>query len=249
MILARPVVLGNWKMNGLRGDGTALAKAVAAASGGAPGTVGIFPPATILAEVAAAVAGTRLLVGGQDCHEHASGAHTGSISAAMLKDVGATAVLVGHSERRHGLGEDDGLVRAKAAAGLAAGLMVVACIGETEGEWSAGRREEVLARQIASSLPEITEPTALLIAYEPVWAIGTGRTAGPEDILAAHAFIRARLRDRWPTAEAVPILYGGSVKPDNAGSIMALAEVDGVLVGGASLDAVGFARIAAAGAA
>jgi triosephosphate isomerase len=251
MGLARPVVLGNWKMNGLRADGVALARAVAERTAGLPATVGVFPPATILAAVAEAVAGTRLLVGGQDCHERPSGAFTGDVAAVMLADCGARAVLVGHSERRHGLGEDDRRVRAKAEAALAAGLLVVVCIGETEAEWQAGRREAVLERQLAASVPAAAPADRLLIAYEPVWAIGTGRSAGEADIAAAHGLVRARLdatsaESAGPGAAVVPVLYGGSVKADNAAAILALPGVDGVLVGGASLDAAGFAAIAAA---
>ena len=242
MALPRPIVFGNWKMHGLRAEALALAGGLAERAHKLTGTLGVFPPATVLAEVAARLAGTGILVGGQDCHERDKGAFTGSISAAMLKDAGATAVIVGHSERRHGLGESDALVKAKAKAALAHGLVTVLCIGETEEEWLARRTLAVLETQLAQSWPEGATQGRLVLAYEPVWAIGTGRTPSPEDIRATHAAIRERL----PEA-GVPILYGGSVKAENAGEIMAVPGVDGVLVGGASLDAEGFWTIYRAG--
>jgi triosephosphate isomerase len=243
----RPIVLGNWKMHGLRAEARALAGALAAHEGRRTGTLGLFPPFTVLAEVAAEVAGRGLLVGGQDCHAEAKGAFTGSISAPMLRDAGAEAVIVGHSERRHGLGETDAMVRAKAAAALAAGLLVVLCIGETEAEREAGRTEAVLDRQLAHSWPAAATPENLVVAYEPVWAIGTGRTATTADIATSHAAIGRRLGGLAPDGVAVAILYGGSVKPENAGEIMAMPDVAGVLVGGASLDAAGFWAIYRAG--
>ena len=252
MPLPRPIVLGNWKMHALRADALALAGALAAgaAAGSAAGTLGVFPPATALAEVAARLAGTGILCGGQDCHERASGACTGSLSAAMLKDAGADAVIVGHSERRHGLGETDALVKAKGEAALAAGLLVVLCVGETEAEWLAGATLEVLERQLAGSWPAGASAENLVLAYEPVWAIGTGRTPSLEDIGRTHRAIRARLAGRGTGTDGaeVALLYGGSVKPGNAGGILAVPGVDGVLVGGASLDAAGFLTIYRAGA-
>lgn len=246
MALPRPIVLGNWKMNGLRADGLALAGTLAERAANLSGTLGIFPPATLVGEVARRVAGSPVIVGGQDCHEKPSGACTGSVSAAMLADVGAGAVIVGHSERRHGLGEDDALVKAKAEAALAAGLLTVLCIGETEEEYLAGRQIEVLERQLAGSLPGSGNADRLVVAYEPVWAIGTGRTPTIEEIGRTHAEL-ARMVAAKVAGDPVALLYGGSVKPDNAADIMGIDHVDGVLVGGASLDAGGFWNIYTAG--
>jgi len=247
MTLARPVVLGNWKMNGLTADGLALAGALADRAARLSGTLGVFPPATILARVAERVRGSGILSGGQDCHAERSGAHTGSISAAMLKDAGAGAVILGHSERRHGLGEDDDLVRRKAETALAEGLLVVLCIGETEAEWQSGRRLEILTRQLDGSLPQGATAGNLVIAYEPVWAIGTGRTPTLEDIADTHKALRRMVGERMAGGGEVALLYGGSVKADNAADIMSQPDVDGALVGGASLDADGFWRIYTAG--
>lgn len=247
MRLDRPVVFGNWKMNGLRAEGLALAGALADRAVRLTGTLGIFPPFTLVHAVAQRVADTAILVGGQDCHERASGAFTGCVSAPMLADAGAKAVILGHSERRHGLGETDALIRAKFRAARAAGLLVVLCIGETEAEYLAGERNTRLAAQIAGSLPEGIGPEGLVVAYEPVWAIGTGRTPSTEEIRAIHGELRAMLAKRIVGGDTVPLLYGGSVKPENAAEIMALADVDGVLVGGASLDARSFWSIYQAG--
>jgi triosephosphate isomerase len=238
-------VFGNWKMHGLRAEARALAGAVADHSGARTGTLGVFPPFTALAEVADAVAGRGIVVGGQDCHAEAKGAFTGSISAPMLADAGAGAVIVGHSERRHGLGETDSMVRAKAAAGLASGLLVVLCVGETEAERLAGRTIEVLERQLDGSWPEGGSAERVIVAYEPVWAIGTGRTATSADIAEGHARIGQKLAAFG--AGDVPILYGGSVKAENAGEILSVPGVAGALVGGASLDAAGFWAIYQAG--
>jgi triosephosphate isomerase len=247
MRLDRPVVFGNWKMNGLRAEGLALAGALAERAVRLTGTLGIFPPFTLIHAVAQRVKETAILVGGQDCHERASGAFTGCVSAPMLADAGAKAVILGHSERRHGFGETDALIRAKFRAARAAGLLVVLCIGETEAEYLAGERNARLAAQLAGSLPEGIGPEGLVVAYEPVWAIGTGRTPSSEEIRAIHGELRALLAKRIVGGEAVPLLYGGSVKPENAAEIMALADVDGVLVGGASLDARSFWSIYQAG--
>ena len=247
MALARPIVFGNWKMHGLRAEAKALARGLAERAGRPAATLGVFPPATALAEVAAEIAGSGIVVGGQDCHEQPKGAFTGSISAPMLKDAGATAVILGHSERRHGLGETDALVKAKAEAALAAGLLVVLCIGETEAEWLEGRTLEVLERQLAASWPEGGSAERVVVAYEPVWAIGTGRTPSLEDIARSHATIRARLKGLAQGGGDVAILYGGSVKADNAGAILKVEGVDGALVGGASLDPDGFLAIYRAG--
>jgi triosephosphate isomerase (TIM) len=253
MALPRPIVFGNWKMHaGLAAEADALASSLAAArppAGAGAGTLGVFPPATVLARVAGRLRGTGVLVGGQDCHERAEGAFTGSVSAAMLRDAGAEAVILGHSERRHGLGETDALVRAKAEAALAAGLLAVVCVGETEAEWEAGRTLERLAAQVEGSVPPRAPADRLVVAYEPVWAIGTGRAARSDDIARAHAVVRERLRAQMGGGGGdVPVLYGGSVKPGNAGEILAVEGVDGALVGGASLDAAGFLAIFGAGA-
>ncbi len=247
MPLARPVVLGNWKMNGLKTDGLALVGQLAARAVHPSGTLGVFPPATLIAPVAQRLSATRIIVGGQDCHDQESGAFTGSISAAMLADAGATAVIVGHSERRHGLGEDDALVKAKAAAALAQGLLAVVCIGETEAEYLAGERDAVLTRQLDGSLPAGATAETLVVAYEPVWAIGTGRTPSLAEIDDTHNRLRVLLTERVAGGAHVALLYGGSVKADNAADIMALAQVDGALVGGASLDAESFWSIYTAG--
>jgi len=247
MRLDRPVVFGNWKMNGLRAEGLALAGALAERAVRLTGTLGIFPPFTLIHAVAQRVKDTAILVGGQDCHERASGAFTGCVSAPMLADAGAKAVILGHSERRHGFGETDALIRAKFRAARAAGLLVVLCIGETEAEYLAGERRSRLVAQLAGSLPEGIGPEGLVVAYEPVWAIGTGRTPSSDEIRAIHGELRALLAKRIVGGEAVPLLYGGSVKPENAAEIMALSDVDGVLVGGASLDARSFWSIYRAG--
>jgi triosephosphate isomerase len=248
MGLSRPIVFGNWKMHGLRAESRALAGALAERAGGRlTAMLGVFPPATVLADVAVQLAGTGILVGGQDCHHQAKGAFTGSVSAAMLKDAGAAAVIVGHSERRHGLGETDAMVKAKAEAALETGLLVVLCIGETEAERTEGRTVEVLEAQLAGSWPAGATAGRVVVAYEPVWAIGTGRTATLKDIGDSHAAIRERLRHLSAGEGEVAVLYGGSVKADNAGEIMRVPGVDGVLVGGASLDAAGFWSIYGAG--
>ncbi|MCS6879346.1 MAG: triose-phosphate isomerase [Geminicoccaceae bacterium] len=247
MRLDRPIVFGNWKMNGLRAEGLALAGALAERAVRLSGTLGIFPPFTILHAVAQRVRETAILVGGQDCHERAFGAFTGCVSAPMLVDAGARAVILGHSERRHGLGETDALVRAKLQAARAAGLLVVLCVGETEEERLAGKCEERLRAQLEGSLPPGIGPEGLVVAYEPVWAIGTGRTPTAQDIGSTHAALRSMLKRCVVGGEEVPILYGGSVKPENAAEIMATEGVDGVLVGGASLDARAFWSIYQAG--
>ncbi|WP_158045527.1 triose-phosphate isomerase [Skermanella pratensis] len=234
----RKLIAGNWKMNGLQATGlelaTDLARRLAAA-----GTVGfdmlVCPPATLVNPVAGAVAGTPLAVGGQDCHPKESGAHTGDVSAAMLADAGAGFVIVGHSERRQNHGEDDALVAAKAAAVHAAGLVAIICVGETLEQREAGQALDVVASQIAGSLPSGADAANTVIAYEPVWAIGTGKTATAADVAEVHAHIRGTLAGRAGSPDAVRILYGGSVKPSNAAELMAVEDVDGALVGGASL--------------
>ncbi len=249
MPLATPIVIGNWKMNGLRADGLARVRTLRAREAAelGAGTLGVCPPATLLAPIAAVLAGSAMLLGGQDCSTEAKGAHTGDLSAAMLADAGCQLVIVGHSERRHGHGETDALVRAKAAAAQSAGLLPILCIGEIEAEWSEGRTLEVLDGQLQGSLPEAASAANLIVAYEPVWAIGTGRTPSQEDIAKTHAHLRARLAALVAGGDQLGLLYGGSVKAGNARDIMAIAHVDGVLVGGASLDADEFLAIYSAG--
>ena len=242
----RPLIAGNWKMHGLREDGLALARAVA--GGGAVGAeLLVCPPATMIREVAAALESGAVAVGGQDCHAAAKGAHTGDVSAPMLRDAGARFVILGHSERRADHGEGDATVRGKAEAAIAAGLVPIVCVGESEAERLAGEAEAVVTRQLDGSLPDGFAGAGGVVAYEPVWAIGTGRTPTDADIAAIHAAIRARLRARFGEAGGkLRILYGGSVKPANAKAILALENVDGALVGGASLVAADFLAIAAA---
>ena len=239
----RKLAAGTWKMNGTRASLAEL-KAIADGADGAVSEVAICPPATLIAEAVATVAGSRVQIGGQDCHAAASGAHTGDVSAEMLADAGARLVIVGHSERRTDHGETDAEVRAKAEAAWRAGLTAIVCIGETEGQRRGGETDAVLTRQIAGSAPEGATATNLVIAYEPVWAIGTGLTPSTDDIAAAHAHIRAELAGRFgKEADAIRILYGGSVKPGNAAELMGLDGVDGALVGGASLKAADFLGI------
>jgi triosephosphate isomerase len=244
----RPLIAGNWKMHGLRVDALALARGVAAGAAGAQGAeLLVCPPFTMLAEVAGALAGSRVAVGGQDCHAAAKGAHTGDVSAPMLKDAGASHVILGHSERRADHGETDAQVRAKAEAALTAGLTPIVCIGESEAQRLAGEAEAVVTRQLDGSLPDGFAASGGVMAYEPVWAIGTGRTPTEAEIAATHGAIRARLQARFGAAGGgLRILYGGSVKPGNAAGILALPNVDGALVGGASLVAADFLAIAGA---
>jgi triosephosphate isomerase len=233
------LIVGNWKMNGL-----VASLAEIAAMAAARDDLWVAPPFTLVAGAVSAAQG-RVRIGGQDCHSKASGAHTGGISAAMLGDLGAGFVIVGHSERRADNGETDADVRAKAIAGRAAGLDVIVCIGETEVQRDAGAVETVVGRQLAGSLPD--DADGLIVAYEPVWAIGTGRTPTPDDVAAVHGFIRARLLARFGDAgQAVTILYGGSVKPDNAAVLLGQPNVGGALVGGASLTAASLLAIAVA---
>lgn len=239
-----PLVAGNWKMNGL---GAALAEIEALASllGGKPTPacdVMICPPATLLARLADAADGSAIAVGGQDCHQNENGAHTGDISAQMLRDAGASAVIVGHSERRADHGESDQIVHDKAKAAWAAGLKAIICVGETESQRDAGETIAVVEGQLAGSIPEGATADNLVVAYEPVWAIGTGRTPTADDVAAVHAAMRAALEARFgaETGGAVALLYGGSVKPGNAVELMGVANVDGALVGGASLKAADF---------
>lgn len=240
----RPLIAGNWKMNLMVKDAVALAEALRAGAVSASAEVVVCPVTVQIAAVAQGLSGSAIGVGGQDCHADVSGAHTGDVSAEMLADAGARWVIVGHSERRTDHGETDEQVRAKAAAGLRAGLTPIICVGETLAQRKAGETLDVLARQIAASVP----PGApnIVIAYEPVWAIGTGLTPTTAEIDEAHRHLRARLAGVVPDAQAVRILYGGSVKPANAAEILAVADVDGALVGGASLKASDFLPIVAA---
>jgi triosephosphate isomerase len=243
----RHLIAGNWKMNGLTAsleEAARIAEGATAVDGRAD--VMLCPPASLIAQMRWRTAKSPLLIGGQDCHAKASGPHTGDISAEMLKDAGASAVIVGHSERRTDHGETDAMARTKAEAARRAGLTAIVCIGETEAERDAGETLGVLSRQLAGSVPD-GPPADIVIAYEPVWAIGTGRTPSEGDIEAAHAHIRARLAARFGAGgKAVRILYGGSMKPDNAAAILAVPEVNGGLVGGASLKAADFLAIVSA---
>jgi triosephosphate isomerase len=244
----RPLVAGNWKMNGLAAAVAELDRIIAGArSLTANADLMICPPATLVAAFAARAAGGAVAIGGQDCHAQASGAYTGDIAAEMLKDAGAAAVIVGHSERRTYHGETDADVQAKARAAWRAGLTAVVCVGESRDERVSGRTLDVVGAQLAGSLPDAATAANLVVAYEPVWAIGSGLTPTPQDVGEVHGFIRARLVARFGAAgEGVRILYGGSVKPGNARELMAVADVDGALVGGASLKADEFLAIAAA---
>jgi triosephosphate isomerase len=243
----RPLVAGNWKMNGLR-SALAEAAAVRASLGGPlPVDVMICPPATLIHALASASSGSLLAIGAQDCHAAAAGAHTGDLAAEMLADAGATAVIVGHSERRADHGESSAAVRAKAMAAHRAGLTAIVCVGETVGERRAGLTLTVVARQLAASLPEGARATSTVIAYEPVWAIGTGLTPTLADVGEVHAMMRAALAARFgEEGRAMRLLYGGSVKAANAGELMSVPEVNGALVGGASLKAADFLGIVAA---
>ena len=240
----KKLAAGNWKMNGTRASLAEL-KAIVAGSAGATCDVAVCPPATLI-EAAAAIAGS-VKIGGQDCHAELSGAHTGDISAEMLADAGCTLVIVGHSERRTDYEETDAEVRAKAEAAWRAGLLAILCVGETEAERRAGQTDAILQRQLDGSIPDGANAANLVVAYEPVWAIGTGLTPSLDDIRRAHAHIRGQFGARFGAdCDRFRILYGGSVKPSNAVEIMALDGVDGALVGGASLKAVDFLAIIAA---
>lgn len=244
----RKLIVGNWKMNGVAAS-LAEATAIAAGAGKAAAEVAICPPATLIAQMRWATRDSALQIGGQDCHAKASGAHTGDISAEMLADAGASFVIVGHSERRSDHGELDADIRGKAEAARRAGLIVIVCVGETEAERDAGHAETVVSGQLSGSLPD-GATDKLVVAYEPVWAIGTGRVPSEGDIRTMHGHIRSEIVTRFgTTGSAVRILYGGSMKPDNAAAILAIPDVDGGLIGGASLKSADFlAIVRAAGA-
>lgn len=246
-------VAGNWKMFTTAATATALARSVAeGAAGLASVKLGLFPPFPYLGLVVQAVSGTSIVVGAQDMYPEKEGAFTGEVSPQMLLDVGCRSVLVGHSERRHKLGESDAFLNRKVIAGLSAGLEVVFCIGETLEEREASQMQHVLASQVKAGLAALDAKDIgrLVIAYEPVWAIGTGRNATPQQAQEAHAFVRRELAARFgeKSASELPILYGGSVKPDNAQDLLRQPDVDGALVGGASLVAAQFLAIAKAAA-
>lgn len=230
----RMLIAGNWKMNGLRQSLVFLEEIRDVANSRADLDILVAPPATLI-ERAARIAGP-VKIAGQDCHTEQSGAHTGDISADMLKDAGASHVILGHSERRADHNEPSAMVRAKALSALSAGLIPVICVGESEAQRRAGTAEAVVAQQLEDSLPD---RSGYIIAYEPVWAIGTGLTASLEDIAAMHGFIRSKV----PGGSDVQLLYGGSVKPENASGILSISDVDGALVGGASLEAASFSAI------
>ena len=245
----QPLIAGNWKMNGLKADALALARSVADGVRQAAWqdrTVLICPPATLLAAVAELVRSSGVLVGGQNCHAKATGAHTGDVSAEMLRDCGASHVIVGHSERRADCGETDAMVRAKAEAAWRAGLVPIVCIGETLSEREAGRTLAVLEAQLRGTVPSGASAATLIVAYEPVWAIGTGKTPTTPEVAAAHAHIRLVLGHLTADAASVRLLYGGSVNGRNAAELLAAGDVDGGLVGGASLKADEFLAIAKA---
>jgi triosephosphate isomerase len=242
----RKLAAGNWKMNGTSASLAEVTALIAAHPAPACEML-LCPPATLLAQMAWAAKGSVLALGGQDCHPKASGAHTGDVSAVMLKDAGAAYVILGHSERRADHGESDVLVQAKAGAALAAGLIPIVCIGETEAQRDAGKTLNVIGSQLDGSVPAGATAATLVVAYEPVWAIGTGRTPTIPQIAEVHAFLRDRLTALiGAEAAGVRILYGGSVKPSNAAEIFAVPHVDGALVGGASLKAADFGAIVAA---
>jgi triosephosphate isomerase len=248
---ARPLIAGNWKMNGLQGASAELLKIIGGARDLNPAAdILVCPPATLIAGFAALARGTGIAIGAQDCHAETDGAFTGDLSAEMLKDAGASAVIVGHSERRGGHHETDAQIRAKALAARRAGLLAVVCVGETRAEREARQTIAVVRGQLAGSLPDGAKTgnvgLSIAVAYEPVWAIGTGLTPSVGDIAQVHGFIRGELGTRYgDAAPGIRILYGGSVKPGNAAELLAVENVDGALIGGASLKAEEFLAIAA----
>ena len=244
------LIAGNWKMNGNLESATELSSAIVGGASNILETVELLlcPPAVHLQATAAAISGTNVRLGGQDCHEAESGAFTGDISAEMLANMNCSYVIVGHSERRDAHHEGDALVWRKANAALRAGLAPIICVGETEQERLSGNAEEVVAKQLKASVPDGVDGSRLSVAYEPVWAIGSGRTPTQEEILSVHSAMRKALKDLLghDAGDSIRLLYGGSVKPGNAAEILTLSEVDGALVGGASLSASDFLSIALA---
>jgi triosephosphate isomerase len=241
-----PLLAGNWKMNGLKASLAELAAIREKAAAGEAGQAEVLvcPPATLMG-AAVVAAGGALAIGGQDCHAEASGAHTGDISAEMLADLGATYVILGHSERRQNHGETNDDVRAKVKGAWRAGLTAIVCIGETQEDRNGGQTLDVVGWQLTDSVPDGATAGNLVIAYEPVWAIGTGLTPTPEDVADVHRFIRDSLEGRFAAeGTGIRILYGGSVKPSNASDLLSVPHVNGALVGGASLKAADFFEIA-----
>ncbi|TFF25077.1 triose-phosphate isomerase [Jiella endophytica] len=241
----KPLIAGNWKMNGRLRELTELeAIAAGAAEAGAGKDLLICPPATILSASVGLLAG-KTAIGGQDCHAEKCGAHTGDIAAEMIADLGATYVIVGHSERRGEHQETDAKVRAKVEAAWRAGLVAIVCIGESEEDHEAGGKLDVLGRQLSGSLPDGVSAANTVVAYEPIWAIGSGRTPTTADVAEVHGFLREALSERFgaEVAGGIRLLYGGSVKPDNAAELLAVENVDGALIGGASLKAEDFIAI------
>ncbi len=243
----RPFVAGNWKMNGLNASLSEVAALIEGIDRRTGADVMLCPPVSLLAAIAAMARGTPLLVGGQDCHTAIAGAHTGDISAEMLRDAGASAIIVGHSERRADHGESNAIVMAKAAAAHRAGLIAIICVGETAEQRRLGTALEIVGDQLAHSIPAAATAANTVLAYEPVWAIGTGLTPTVQDVADVHLFMRKSIESRFGAqGTAMRLLYGGSVKPSNAAELMATAQVNGALVGGASLKAADFLGIIAA---
>lgn len=243
----KPLIAGNWKMNGLRQFATELSQSLAdrmASQEDSPFDMVICPPVTALEAVHNVVKESSVMMGGQDCHAAANGAHTGDISADMLVDVGCQFVIVGHSERRQDHFETSELVADKAAAAHVAGLKTIICVGETEAERESGKAVDVVFEQLEDSIPQGSDSQNTVIAYEPVWAIGTGKSATPEDVAEMHQAIRRKLAQIVPDASDVRILYGGSVKPENSKELLEIQDVNGALIGGASLSAADFWSIA-----
>lgn len=245
--MRQKLAAGNWKMHGTA-DTLSETKALIAAHPDPSCEMLICPPATLIERMAKTADGSALMVGGQDCHFEAKGAHTGDVAASMLADAGASHVILGHSERRADHRENDETVRAKTRAAWEAGLIAIVCVGETLAEREAGNTLEIVGAQLAGSIPDTATGLNLVVAYEPVWAIGTGLTPTTDQIGEVHTFIRGRLGERFgpDVSQAVRLLYGGSVKPSNAEEIFAVGDVDGALVGGASLTAAEFGGIVAA---
>lgn len=242
--MRKKLIAGNWKMHGTKEWATDLAQGVAKGAGGETDVL-VCPSAPLIDAVATVLKGSSVSVGAQDCHFNEQGAHTGDTSPATIVSLGATHVILGHSERRTDHGETDQVVLQKTQSALSHGLVAVVCIGETEAEQQAGQTDEVLKKQILESVPDTATAETVVIAYEPVWAIGTGKTPTAQDVQKTHFFVRSVLREKLgqPVADTMRILYGGSVKPTNAKELLTLPDVDGALVGGASLKSDDFLGI------